>query len=468
MEGRRGKPMLLIDLAVPRDIDAACGELEGVSLYDIDDLQAVIDRNRRVRQAEARTADGIVEEEIQHFAAWLGSLEVLPTVAALRGHADEIAAQVISENRGKWESASPRDLQRVEALARAIVSRLLHEPTVRMKEISDDRVHMRTALMRELFGLNDEAARRAGGRRGTTAGGRRIASGQRSPASALIRVGTRGSALALAQAEWVAAQLQAETQIVPVRTSGDRGAAVGDKSRWVSELERALLEDRLDIAVHSAKDVPAELPPGLSLVAVPQRADPRDAICGASGLDALPAGARVGTSSLRRTAQLRALREDLDVVELGGNVDTRLRKLADGLVDAAVLACAGLERLGRLEEAGGVLDELVPAAGQGALFVEGRGDLALDGLGDPASTACVLAERELTQRLGASCNTPVGAYARALDKIGAAPHEIELRGWVGRPDGSQWISDRLRGSPHDVGSALAERMLAVGATELLR
>jgi glutamyl-tRNA reductase len=156
METRRGKPMLLIDLAVPRDIDSACAEIAGVSLYDIDDLQAVIDRNRRVRQAEARTAEGIVEEEIQHFAAWLGSLEVLPTLAALRGRADEISAQVLRENEGKWESASPRDLERVQALARALVRRLLHEPTVRMKEVRDDRVHMRMALVRELFGLNDD------------------------------------------------------------------------------------------------------------------------------------------------------------------------------------------------------------------------------------------------------------------------------------------------------------------------
>ncbi len=144
---------MLIDLAVPRDIDFACAEIEGVSLYDIDDLQAVIDRNRRVRQAEARTAEGIIEEEIQHFAAWLGSLEVLPTLAALRAQADEIAAQVVSENEGKWESASTRDLERVQALARAVVARLLHDPTVRMKELSDDRAHMRMALVRELFGL---------------------------------------------------------------------------------------------------------------------------------------------------------------------------------------------------------------------------------------------------------------------------------------------------------------------------
>jgi glutamyl-tRNA reductase len=153
MATRRGRPMLLIDLAVPRDIDSACVGVEGVSLYDIDDLQAVIARNRQVRKVEARRAEGIVEEEIQHFAAWLGSLEVLPTLAALRAHAAGIAEQVLQENAGKWEAASPRDLERVEAVARAVVNRLLHDPTVRLKERPDDRVHARMALVRDLFGI---------------------------------------------------------------------------------------------------------------------------------------------------------------------------------------------------------------------------------------------------------------------------------------------------------------------------
>jgi glutamyl-tRNA reductase len=156
MDARGGRPMLLVDLAVPRDIDAACGDLTGVSLYDIDDLQAVIARNRRVRQAEARKAEGIVEEEIQHFAAWLGSLEVLPTIAALRARATELADSVVRENTGKWESASPRDLERVDAIARTIVNRVLHDPTVRMKELRDDRVHARMALVRDLFGLEED------------------------------------------------------------------------------------------------------------------------------------------------------------------------------------------------------------------------------------------------------------------------------------------------------------------------
>jgi glutamyl-tRNA reductase len=154
MASRDGRPMLMIDLAVPRDIDAACAELEGVSLFDVDDLEAVVARNRKVRQGEARKAEGIVEEEIQSFATWLGSLEVLPTLAALRRHATEIAEQVVAENDGKWESASDRDLERVHAISRAIINRLLHHPTARIKELRDDRVHARMALVRDLFGLS--------------------------------------------------------------------------------------------------------------------------------------------------------------------------------------------------------------------------------------------------------------------------------------------------------------------------
>jgi glutamyl-tRNA reductase len=156
MEQRAGRPLLLIDLAVPRDIDNACAGIPDVFLADIDDLKAVADRNRRVRQAEARKAEGIIEEEIQQFAGWLGSLEVLPTLAALREHATRIAEQVVAENSGRWETASPRDLDRVEAVARAIVNRLLHDPTLKMKDMHDGRVHARMALIRDMFGLQAE------------------------------------------------------------------------------------------------------------------------------------------------------------------------------------------------------------------------------------------------------------------------------------------------------------------------
>jgi hydroxymethylbilane synthase len=284
-----------------------------------------------------------------------------------------------------------------------------------------------------------------------------------------MRIGTRGSALALAQARWVAERLgaDADTEIVTITTSGDRGTEVGDKSRWVSELEHALLDERIDIAVHSAKDVPNQLPDGLELSAIPRRADPRDAICGARSLAGLPPGARVGTSSLRRAAQIRAARDDLEVSSVRGNVDTRLRKLSEGQFDAIVLAIAGLERLGRADEIGGVLDELVPAAGQGALAIEARSGVVpaalLQAVSDPASTACVTAERELVGALDASCNTPVGAHARLLPD-----GPLELVAWVGLPDGSVWLRDRQTGGADRLGRAVADRLLSAGAGELLR
>ncbi len=282
-----------------------------------------------------------------------------------------------------------------------------------------------------------------------------------------MRIGTRGSALALAQARSVAALLGDDTEIVKITTSGDLGKDVLDKSRWVSELERALIDGRIDIAVHSAKDVPTELGDGLELVAVPPRADARDAICGAAGLADLTPGARIGTSSVRRAAQIRAIREDVEVVQVRGNVDTRLRKLADHEVDALVLALAGLQRLGRESAAGGVLDGLVPAAGQGALALQARtGALAGDLLArvtDETSMACVTAERALVHALGASCNTPVGAHAQP-----AAGDHVELTGWVGLPDGSAWLCDRVTAPANEAGAACAERMLAAGAAELLR
>jgi hydroxymethylbilane synthase len=282
-----------------------------------------------------------------------------------------------------------------------------------------------------------------------------------------MRIGTRGSALALAQARWVAERLATDTELVSITTSGDRAASVGDKSRWTSELERALIADEIDLAVHSAKDVPTELGEGLELVAFPPRADARDVICGAPTVQALAPGARVGTSSLRRAAQLRALREDLEVVSVRGNVDTRLRKLSEGEVDALVLARAGLQRLGRDDEVGGVLDQLVPAAGQGALALESRvGAIPADTLGalrDPATQRAVSAERDLVRALGASCNTPVGAHAHVV-----AEGQVELSAWVGLTDGSAWISDRLIAPAGEAGAAVAARMLAAGAGELLR
>lgn len=287
-----------------------------------------------------------------------------------------------------------------------------------------------------------------------------------------MKIGTRGSALALMQAGAVSNALGPGHELVLVTTTGDRDRAALDKERWVRELDEALLRGDVDLAVHSAKDVPAQLPDGIAVAAVPVRAPAVDALCGAPSLDALGPGARVGTSSLRRTAQLRALREDLELVELRGNVDTRLARLHAGEYDAIVLALAGLERLARDEEAAGTLPELVPCAGQGALLLTARtGDeavLAAAGkLDDPGAHACVRAERELVRGLDADCHTPMGAYA-TLGEGGS----MTLTAFVGRVDGSTWLRDALtvaetRIEPEALGARVAERLLSAGAREVL-
>jgi hydroxymethylbilane synthase len=288
-----------------------------------------------------------------------------------------------------------------------------------------------------------------------------------------MRIGTRRSALALAQAETVAEMLGG-AELVPIVTEGDRGLGVGDKSRWVAELEQALLEGRIDIAVHSAKDLPGERSPGLELLGAPIRAAAEDVLCGSAGLAALERGARVGTSSVRRLAQLRAARNDLDIVPLRGNVDTRLGRLAEGAdgLSAIVLARAGLQRLGRTGEIGAILDAVrfVPAPGQGTLALEGRADdescrAAVEAITDASAYACLLAERALARELGADCDTPLGAHAIAEEADG-----LLLRAWVGLPDGSAWAADELTGEladPEGLGRAVAGRLRAVGAAELI-
>jgi hydroxymethylbilane synthase len=251
----------------------------------------------------------------------------------------------------------------------------------------------------------------------------------------LIRVGSRGSRLAVAQARLVADRLPGST-LVTVSTAGDRDRdgrfdqIDGGRGVFTGDLERALLEGRVDVAVHSAKDLTDRLPDGLVIAAVPQRADPRDACCGPfASLDEIPAGARIGTSSARRSGLLRALRPDLQVVPLRGNVETRLAKLDGGAADAIILAAAGLERLGLSDRIGFHLDPavFVPEAGQGALAVQVRaGDERLvSELDHPPSHAELDAERATVAELGGGCTVPVAAHAW---------HEegrLRLRSWVG-------------------------------------
>jgi hydroxymethylbilane synthase len=303
------------------------------------------------------------------------------------------------------------------------------------------------------------------------------------PLGAPLRIATRKSQLALWQAEHVAALLRQahaglEVQLVPLLTQGDRIqdrslAAIGGKGLFIKELEVALEERRADIAVHSMKDLPGDLPAGLQIAAVLERADPRDALLtrAASGLDDLPLRARVGTSSLRRQAQLLAARPDLRIETLRGNVDTRIRRLDNGDMDAIVLACAGLIRLGLQSRITARLDPQIslPAVAQGVIGIECRSADAqtrnlLRALDHPATRVTVDAERAFAHRLGGSCQSPIAAHAR-LDGT-----QLTLEGLVAEPDGSRVLRDKASGradEPGALGRQLAERILAAGAAPLL-
>jgi hydroxymethylbilane synthase len=283
-----------------------------------------------------------------------------------------------------------------------------------------------------------------------------------------MRIATRSSALALAQAEAVAAAIGGGELVRVSNVDGEPG----DKARFVRTVEEALRDGRAELGVHSAKDLPGEMPDDLALVGVPAREDPADVFVGdASSVADLEQGARVGTASLRRRAQLLALRPDLDVVEIRGNVDTRLRKLADGELDGIVLAAAGLIRLGR-EDAIAFrfgADEMVPAPGQGALALQARADDsssagAAAGISDREALVEFTAERAATAALDASCETPLGICARHFEGT------LALAGFAGLPDGSEWVRDAIRGDPEQpaaLGQALAERMAGAGAREIL-
>jgi hydroxymethylbilane synthase len=293
-----------------------------------------------------------------------------------------------------------------------------------------------------------------------------------------LRLGTRGSPLAVTQANHVA-KLLGGAEVVPIKTSdgrGPRGGAPpgGDKARFVREIEQALLEGEIDIGVHSAKDLPSDLPEGLEIAGVPEREDPRDAYIGkVSSLGAVPEGSRIGTSSLRRRAQILARRPDLEIVELRGNVDTRLGRLEAGDYDGLILAAAGLRRLARAEQISFALepDEVCPAPGQGTLALEARHSddravTAAESITDRGVLGRLSAERTLVAELDASCNTPLGALA-TLERGG----RMRLHAFCGLPDGSEWLRDELEedaSEPEALGRALAERMKAAGAADILR
>ncbi len=301
--------------------------------------------------------------------------------------------------------------------------------------------------------------------------------------SNLLRIGTRGSQLALWQANWVKEQLirkhpDLDVEIHTIKTTGDKIldvplAKVGGKGLFVKEIEEALLERSVDLAVHSMKDVPTELPDGLGIVAVSEREDPRDAVLGRNKTPILelPQGAKIGTSSLRRQAQLFAARPDFAIEPLRGNINTRLRKLKEGMYDAIILAMAGVRRLGWDKEVTEVIDPgvMLPAIGQGALGIETR--LTDEGtleriafLNDDVTSSCVAAERAFLHRLEGGCQVPIAAYAvREGD-------EVLLTGLVGSVDGTRMIKDSDRGTASgaaQLGDALASKILEAGGREIL-
>jgi hydroxymethylbilane synthase len=299
----------------------------------------------------------------------------------------------------------------------------------------------------------------------------------------LVRIATRKSPLALWQAEHVRGRLQAkhpglQVELLTMSTQGDRIldsplAKIGGKGLFVKELEQGILDGRADIAVHSMKDVPAELPDGLVIGAILEREDPRDAFVSSqyNSIDELPEGARVGTSSLRRQCQLRARRPDLEILDLRGNVGTRLGKLDDGGYDAIVLACAGLKRLGLSARITRELDpgEMLPAIAQGVIGIECRvADERVNSLIEPLNHVETLqrtnAERSMNATLAGGCQAPVAGYSVLNDD------RIEMRGLVGHPDGSRIIRGDVSGSPLQaaaLGQQLAEDLLARGARQIL-
>jgi len=300
--------------------------------------------------------------------------------------------------------------------------------------------------------------------------------------SSLI-LGSRGSKLALWQANFVKTALErlaaVEVRIEVIRTTGDKitdvplAQAGGSKALFTKEIEEALLDKRIDLAVHSLKDLPVELPAGLTLAAIPAREDARDALISRHGqrLTELPKGARVGTSSLRRQLQLRLLRGDLTIEPLRGNLDTRLRKLDEGRYDAIVVAYAGLKRMGWADRATQVfaVEEMVPAIGQGALAIEARADDRelldeLARLADPDTEATTRAERAFLRRLGGGCQVPLAAHARVKQE------RLELAGIVVSLDGTRAVRGTEVGPQAEaetLGQRLAEKLLTEGAREIL-
>jgi len=298
-----------------------------------------------------------------------------------------------------------------------------------------------------------------------------------------LRVGTRGSNLALAQTDWVIFKLKSfypnlELEKVVIKTTGDKIldsplSKIGGKGLFVKEIEEALLQGKIDFAVHSMKDVPSQIPNGLEVSIIPERESPFDVLVSKfDGIMSLPSSAKIGTSSLRRSVQIKRLRKDLEVLILRGNVDTRLRKLNEGLYDGIILAEAGLKRLGiKLEYKRFSLEEMIPAVGQGALGIEIRSEdkelkeLLFKALHSPETALCVTAERSFLRIMEGGCQVPLGAYAYLKDG------ELFIIGFISDLQGERFYREAMKGPAREankLGEALAKRLLDLGGREILK
>ena len=437
--------MFFIDIAVPRDVDPLMNKLDGIFVYDIDDLQQVAVSHMEERSRQAIDAEALIADEVERFHQRQRTVNVAPAIVALQQQAEEIRIAEIERIHSRLGTLTAEQLAAVEALTRGLVNKFLHPPMPALKQAAREGDSAKLDALCEEWsvsaaatGRNCRKPHRARPRRhrterqrlatATTEPGKREPGESRGPPMKL-RIGSRGSQLALWQANHIAELLRVQghdVEIEIIKTTGDRlqevtFAEVGSKGMFTKEIEEALADSRIDLAVHSLKDLPTELPAPFALAATPPRVDPRDVFVSVNyaSLAELPRGARVGTSSQRRRAQLKALRRDIEAVEFRGNVDTRLRKLAEGQVDAILLAAAGLDRLGKTDHVRERLDpaDFCPAAGQGALGIEIRkGDvetLAAVAFLDHADTRfAVTAERAALAALGGGCQVPIGIHCR--------------------------------------------------------
>ena len=470
IQQRRHRPIFLIDIAHPRDIDPACNEVDNVYLYDIDDLQAVVASNLQERAGEAERAEAIIEREVGVYLNWLRSLDVVPTIVSLRERVEEIRDAELQKAMGRLGDLTPEQREAIAAMSRAMVNKILHQPMTELKRRAAHQEGPRyTTVLRRLFGLDPSPDIR----RGTGA----------SATPKVLRIGTRASVLALWQAKHVAARLQAawpdaNVSFVAMKTAGDKIqqvalSQVGGKALWVQSMEEALLDGRIDLIVHSMKDVPTDLPHGLTIAAVTEREDPRDVLISRSGLTLaeLPPGAALGTSSLLRQAQILHRRPDLRMVVLRGNVHTRVRKLDAGELDAIIVAAAGIKRLGLSERITEYFspDVCLPAIGQGVLGIEIRAEdsvtaRAVAVLDHRETHRVILAERAFLRRLGGGCQVPVAAHGQVEGD------SIRLKGLVASLDGKTIIEGEVAGpmtDPEALGASLADHLLEHGAAPIL-